>query len=77
MHTTTHHHARWSILIALAAVILAVIVYVLTADVMWTIVPLLVTVAAIRRVLRHGRDQPLTPLEDPGERPINGRELGG
>jgi hypothetical protein len=51
MHTTT---TRWSILIALAGLILAMTVYVLTADVVWTIVPLLVTVAAIRRLLRLG-----------------------
>ena len=52
MPTTTHHPARWAILIGLAGVILAAVVYVLTADVVWTIVPLLVTFAAVRRLLR-------------------------
>ena len=53
MPTTTHHPARWAILIGLAGVILAAVVYVLTADVVWTIVPLLVTFAAERWLLRN------------------------
>ena len=48
----TTHHPRWPILIGLAGVIVAAVVYVLTADVVWTIVPLLVTFAAVRRLLR-------------------------
>ena len=39
----TTHHPRWPILIGLAGVILAAVVYVLTAD---------VTFAAVRRLLR-------------------------
>jgi hypothetical protein len=54
MRTATHHRALWSILTALGGSVLAVVVYIFTADVVWTIVPLLATVAAVRRLLRHG-----------------------
>jgi hypothetical protein len=52
MPPTTHHLARGPILLGLTGVILAAVVYVLTADVVWTIVPLLVTLAVVRRLLR-------------------------
>lgn len=44
----------WPVLTGLAGVGLAVVVYLLTADVIWTLVPLLLTVAAVRRLLAHG-----------------------
>ena len=55
MHTDTHHVNRWAVLLALAGICLAVVVYAATADVVWAVVPLLLTVAAVRRVLRHAR----------------------
>ncbi|HET6987817.1 MAG TPA: hypothetical protein VFI00_14430 [Kribbella sp.] len=53
MHTTTHHRALWSILTAFGGSVLAVVVYIFTADVVWTVVPLLATLAAVRGLLRH------------------------
>lgn len=52
------HRSHWAILIALAGAGLAVVVYTVTADVVWTIIPLLLTVAAVRRLLRHDASKP-------------------
>jgi hypothetical protein len=57
MNPTTHR-GYWAILITLAGAVLAVVVYTVTADVVWTIIPLLLTVTAVRRVLRHDASKP-------------------
>jgi len=57
MNPTTHR-GHWAILLALAGAVLAVVVYTVTADVVWTIIPLLLTVAAVRRILRHDAGKP-------------------
>ena len=48
------HKARWFALVVLIGAVAAAVVYALSADVVWTIVPLLMTVAAVRRVRRGG-----------------------
>ena len=57
MNPTTHR-GRWAILMTLAGAVLALIVYTVTADVVWTIIPLLLTVAAVRRILRRDASKP-------------------
>ena len=52
------HRGNGAILIALAGAVLAVVVYTVTADVVWTIIPLLLTVAVVRRLLRHEASKP-------------------
>lgn len=47
------HATLWALVIALIGVITAVIVYILTTDVVWTAVPLLLSVAAARPLLRR------------------------
>ena len=46
------HTARWSVLVVLIGAVVAAVVYAVSADVVWTIVPLLMTVAAVRRIRR-------------------------
>ena len=46
------HNAGWSALVVLIGAVAAAVVYALSADVVWTIVPLLMTVAAVRRIRR-------------------------
>jgi hypothetical protein len=53
VHTTPQHRALWTGLVFLAGAVLAVIVYSVTADVVWTLIPLLLTVAGMRRMLSH------------------------
>jgi hypothetical protein len=53
MHSAARHLTRWTILTALAGILIAVIVYLRTADVVWTLVPLLLTVAAVRLLRRR------------------------
>ena len=48
------HNARWSVLVVLIGAVVAAVVYAVSADVVWTIVPLLMTVAAVRRIRRGG-----------------------
>jgi len=57
MHPSTHR-GPWAILIALTGAGLAVVVYAITADVVWTIIPLLLTLTAVRRILRHDASKP-------------------
>jgi hypothetical protein len=54
----TIHRGHWAILIALAGAALAVVVYTVTADVVWAIIPLLLTVTAVRRLLRRDANKP-------------------
>jgi hypothetical protein len=53
MHASSHHISLWYILMTLAGVVAAVVVYVVTSDVVWTIVALLMTVAVVRQFLRR------------------------
>lgn len=48
------HNARWSVLVVLIGAVAAAVIYALSADVVWTIVPLLMTVAEVRRIRRGG-----------------------
>ena len=59
MNPTTHR-GRWAILMTLVGAVLAVIVYTVAvaADVVWTIIPLPLTVAAVRRILRRDASKP-------------------
>jgi hypothetical protein len=43
----------WTILLTTAGVVAAAIIFTLTHDAIWSIVALLLTVAAVRRVLQH------------------------
>lgn len=54
----TTYRGHWAIVIALAGAVLTVVVYTVTADVVWTLIPLLLTVAAVRRLLRHDASKP-------------------
>lgn len=54
----TNQQRHWAILIALVGAVIAVVVYTVTADVIRTVIPLLLTVAAVRRLLRHGASRP-------------------
>ena len=54
----TTYGGHWAIVIALAGAVLTVVVYTVTADVVWTLIPLLLTVAAVRRLLRHDASKP-------------------
>ena len=53
MEATTHHIDPWALLVVVAGVLASVIVFVLTSDLIWSIVPLLVMVAIVRRLPRH------------------------
>ena len=55
MATTSPHTFRWYALTTLAGVISAVLVLVLTNDVVWTIAILLLAVAVARHQLGRGR----------------------
>ena len=59
MNPTTHR-GRWAIPMTLVGAVLAVIVYTVAvaADVVWTIIPLPLTVAAVRRILRRDASKP-------------------
>ena len=48
------HNARWYALAVLIGTLAAAVIYGLSADIVWTIVPLLMTVAAVRRIRRGG-----------------------
>jgi len=52
------HRVHWAVLTALAGAVLAVVVYTVTADFVWTMIPLLLTVAPVRRLLRHDASKP-------------------
>lgn len=43
----------WTVALGSVGVVASAVVYVLTADVIWSVVPLLLTVAAVRRVRQH------------------------
>ena len=43
----------WAVALGAAGVVASALVYMLTADVIWSVVPLLLTVAAVRRVREH------------------------
>jgi len=55
---TTRHRVAWVLLTALTGVLLAAVAYTVSADVIWTLVPLLLTVAVVRRLLRHDANNP-------------------
>ena len=48
----------WAVALGAGGVVAAVVVYSLTTDVVWAVVPLLLTVAAVRRVLQRGAADP-------------------
>jgi hypothetical protein len=54
MQSATDHRAQLAILAGLAAGIASALVYALSSDVIWAIIPLLVAVAIIRRLMRRG-----------------------
>lgn len=53
MPSITGSDTRWAVLAILAGAIAAVLVYVLTSDVVRSVIPLLLAVAALRLVLRR------------------------
>ena len=54
MQSVTDRRTQWAILVGVAALIAAVLIYALSSDVIWAIVPLLLAVAIVRRVMRRG-----------------------
>jgi hypothetical protein len=46
-----------AVVAGLAAVIAAALVYALSSDVIWAIIPLLLAVPIVRRLMRHGADR--------------------
>jgi hypothetical protein len=56
MHASTHALTLWAVLAALTGAVVAVVVYLLTDDVVWALVPLLLTVAPVRGLLRRDTD---------------------
>jgi ABC-2 type transport system permease protein len=53
MLTSPNRSMVWTILLTTAGVVAAAIIFTLTHDAIWSIVALLLTVAAVRRVLQH------------------------
>jgi hypothetical protein len=53
MPSMTRHDAGPLVVIALAGVVASVVVYVLSTDVVWAIIPLLIAVAVARWLLRR------------------------
>jgi branched-subunit amino acid transport protein len=53
MHASSDHISLWYILMTLAGVVAAVVVYILTTDVVWTVIALVMTVAVARRLVGH------------------------
>jgi hypothetical protein len=53
MHASSGHISLWYILMTLTGVVAAVVVYILTTDVVWTIIALVMTVAVARRLVGH------------------------
>jgi len=53
MHTATPHLSLWYALVTLTGVVAAVVIYVLTRDVVWTIVALVATGAVVRQLVRR------------------------
>jgi ABC-2 type transport system permease protein len=53
MLTPPHRSMVWTILLTTTGVVAAAIIFTLTHDAIWSIVALLLTVAAVRRVLQH------------------------
>ena len=65
MNVDTSRRFRWPIIAAVLGVILAA-VFLVTGDVIWTLVPLLLTIAAVRRLARSesGRESPEDRMQD-------------
>jgi hypothetical protein len=57
MQSANDHRAQLAIVTGLAAVLASALVYALSSDVIWAIIPLLVAVAAIRRLMRRQADR--------------------
>lgn len=53
MHAPSDHISLWYILMTLAGVVAAVTVYIVTSDVVWTMIALVMTVAVVRRFGSH------------------------
>ena len=53
MLTTSNKPVVWSIVLTAIGVLAAAVLFTLTHDVIWSVVALLLTVAAVRRVPRH------------------------
>ena len=66
MNVDTRRRFRWPIIATVLGVILAAAVFLVTGDVIWTLVPLLLTIAAVRRLARSesGRDSPGDRMQD-------------
>jgi hypothetical protein len=58
MNPTTRDRAAWAVLVSVSGVALAAVIYIVSADVVWAIIPLLLTVAAVRRLLRRDANKP-------------------
>ena len=56
--TPAHHISLWHILMTLAGVVAAVVVYIFTSDVVWTIIALVMTVGVVRRFVCHDAASP-------------------
>lgn len=68
-----HHHAVWAVVVTLSGVVLAAFVFLLTTDVVWTLVPVLLAATAVRRL---GRREPhgAPPLARPEQVGIGSQE---
>ena len=57
MQSVNDHRAQLAIVAGLAAVFCSALVYALSSDVIWAIIPLLVAGAIIRRLMRRRADR--------------------
>lgn len=67
-----HHHALLTVVVALCGVVLSAGVFLLTTDVVWTLVPVLLAATAARRIGRRGPDSAPPPVR-PGQPGVDSR----